>query len=498
MRALPRPGSLFNEKLRIDAVLGRGSMGIVFGATDLTLGRRVALKVIAADVLDTDQRRRFEREARAAASLRSEHVVRIYETGGDPLPFLVMELLEGRNLEQLVAERGPLPVPEAVRYLIEALDAIAEAHRAGFVHRDIKPANLFLDVSRPTPRVKVLDFGIVRTTAPGSLPLTLTGETMGTPLYMPPEQVDARPVDARADVWSLGVTLYELVTGRTPFEGATTIDILTRIVRHPPTPVREHRPDVSPALAALLERCFAKNPADRFANAGELATALRPHGEASYPRFVPPHPSSPRQYVLAPAAPARRRSNVALFLACMFATLLAGVLAVAVPHYLRTASASAKPSPSEEPTPSPAASAAPIIVEPPVPPSAAPPASVPASSRPPPRPRHHVSVKGEHGFSSQQGLDGWIEPLRPRLEGCVRQQILCFGVRYTFTQRTMRLVSEGMGRNGPIPSTCVTEDDEGSRHCFRDVLRSAMPRAPLVCSADIPECAASLVVYEEP
>jgi serine/threonine-protein kinase len=273
-----QPGTVLSGKIRIERFIGQGSTGLVFEATDLALDRRVAVKMMAPARARSDEaRRRFVREARAAAALYSEHVTRLVDVGElhDGVPYLVMEYLVGNTLERLLARDGPQPVDVAVDWILQALDGVAEAHRAGFVHRDLKPENLFL-CERPgrQPIVKVLDFGAVKDLVTPGTKLTRTGSTMGSPAYMPPEQVRADPIDARADVWAIGVTLYELITGKLPFGGDSVMQTLAAILRDEPVPLRQLCPDASPDLEALIRCTLSKDPAGRYASANELLAAL--------------------------------------------------------------------------------------------------------------------------------------------------------------------------------------------------------------------------------
>jgi len=261
-------------KLRVERELGRGGMGVVVAATDLSLGRRVAVKLIDSELAASEQiRERLIREARAAAALRSPHAVQVFEVGiHDGLPFVVMELLVGETVEAFLVREGPLPVRRAVEWMIQALDAVSEAHGLGLVHRDIKPANLFVEASRAGTRIKVLDFGIVKSRE--ATPLSATGEVFGTPAYMSPEQARGSDVDARADVWALGATLFEMLTGQLPFPATSTVGMVLRIIEGEPVPLRACRADVPPTLDAIVRRCFEKAPGARFADAAALAAAL--------------------------------------------------------------------------------------------------------------------------------------------------------------------------------------------------------------------------------
>jgi len=265
-------GTVVGGKFRIERLLGTGGMGAVAVATHLHLDQRVALKILHPDhAKNPDVCERFLREARAAARLRSEHVCRVSDVGIDgQTPYIVMELLEGDDLASLI-EKGPLPIATAVDYVLQATIAIAEAHARGIVHRDLKPANLFvtrrLDGS---PLVKVLDFGIAKAMTASPSKLTNTDVLMGTPGYMSPEQLRAlRTVDARSDIWQLGVILYEAVSGRVPFPAATITDMAIRVATEPPEPL-----DVDPAFREVVLKCLEKSPDRRYEDVGAFAVAL--------------------------------------------------------------------------------------------------------------------------------------------------------------------------------------------------------------------------------
>jgi len=253
-------------------------MGVVLEALDVPLQRRVAVKLMAPERANSEEaRKRFLREARAAVRLSSEHVTRLLDVGElhDGTPFLVMEYLEGVNLEVVLMRDGPPRIDVAVDWVLQALDGVAEAHRAGLVHRDLKPENLFL-CERPgrPPIVKVLDFGTVKDLVTKGTKLTRTGSTMGSPAYMPPEQVRAEEIDQRADVWAMGVTLYELLTGHLPFGGQSVVQTLAAILRDEPVPLRSRCPAVPSELEAIVTCALSKSPAARYASANELLAAL--------------------------------------------------------------------------------------------------------------------------------------------------------------------------------------------------------------------------------
>jgi eukaryotic-like serine/threonine-protein kinase len=275
-----RPGEVLAGKYRVERVLGAGGMGVVVSAMHLELDQRVAVKFLHPDALENSEAAaRFVREARAAVRIRSEYVARVIDVGRleNGAPYMVMEYLEGRDLSAVV-ERGPLPIKDAAEYIVQACDAMAEAHTCGIVHRDLKPANLFLTQrSDGAQVVKVLDFGISKLQTPelSQANLTKTTALMGSPLYMSPEQMrSTRDVDHRTDIWSLGVILYELLTGRSAFHGETLPQLLAVIMTEQPAPLQTHRPEIPAGLAAIVLRCLEKTPATRFQNVGELAAAL--------------------------------------------------------------------------------------------------------------------------------------------------------------------------------------------------------------------------------
>ncbi|HEY1535287.1 MAG TPA: serine/threonine-protein kinase [Polyangiaceae bacterium] len=286
-QALPKVGEVIAGKYRIDSILGTGGMGKVFGATHVELGQRVAIKVL--NVQDDDARRdeaheRFLREGRATATLVSDHVVRVHDVGRleSGAPFMVMEQLLGQDLAHLIQRGGALAVELAADCVRQAAEAITCAHDNGIVHRDLKPSNLFLTRrSDGAPLVKVLDFGISKTTQSALEPitgsLTETRSLLGTPFYMSPEQVrDAKKVDFRTDIWSLGLILHELLAGSPAFEGTTLPGVCASIAADPPAALRLKRPEVPVELEAIVLKCLEKDPARRFQSARELASLLAP------------------------------------------------------------------------------------------------------------------------------------------------------------------------------------------------------------------------------
>ncbi len=277
------PGQVVAGKYRVDRLLGRGGMGVVVAATDEELGRRVAIKLMLEADTSGQGLERFRREAGAAAALRSEHVAKVYDMGALETGerFIVMELLDGEDLEARLGRCGVLPIPDAVEYVLQACEAIGEAHAAGIVHRDIKPANLFLTTSvSGAPCVKVFDFGVSRLTKAS---VRLTGERayIGSPLYMAPEQARGFPdVDGRADVWALGATLFELLGGQTPFLADTFEAVMGRILHDSPTRLAELRPDVPPQLEAAILGALVKERERRWPDVAAFAAALAPFAPA--------------------------------------------------------------------------------------------------------------------------------------------------------------------------------------------------------------------------
>ncbi len=286
IQALPiAPGQILSGKYRIESVLGRGGMGVVLAATHLQLEQRVAIKFLVEGGSDPQMRERFAREARAASKIRSEHVARVLDVGAldSGVPYTVMEYLAGDDLAKTIRDRGALPVAEAVGYVLEACEALAEAHVAGIVHRDLKPANMFLARRADgSVAVKLLDFGISKAETRGADGAITSGATiLGSPTYMPPEQIrSARNVDARGDLWSLGATLFELLVGWPPFRADTLPELCVRILEEPAPELATFVPGAPPGLGAALRRCLAKDPAARFATVAELAEALEPFARA--------------------------------------------------------------------------------------------------------------------------------------------------------------------------------------------------------------------------
>lgn len=297
----PAVGEVLAQKYRVERIVGHGGMGLVIAARHLQLGQTVAIKLLK--LPDDEERRdeaigRFLHEAQAAARLQTDHVVRIYDVGQleSGLPFMVMELLVGSDLDSVLEERGPLPEAEAVDLVLQACAGIAEAHQMGIVHRDLKPSNLFVTRrSDGLPLLKVLDFGISKqVTDPDSgeaVPTFTNARTlMGSPNYMSPEQIrDARRVDARADVWAMGIILQELITGAQVFEADSFPGVCAAIIADPPLPVRSLRPDVSEKLESIIARCLQKDPQLRYQSIAALQADLAPLGARAASPGSPAH-----------------------------------------------------------------------------------------------------------------------------------------------------------------------------------------------------------------
>jgi serine/threonine-protein kinase len=257
-------------KYRIIGQLGRGATGIVYKAVDETLGREVAVKVLNGGLAETDILKRFRAEATTLARLNHPEIATIYELFHWETQFLmVMELVRGETLEQLSTRVGPLPPPRAAYLSDRILSALEHAHRAGVVHRDMKPANVMVT---DAGGVKIMDFGVARVR--GAEHMTMDGHVVGTPAYMAPEQVLAHEVDGRADLYSVGVVFYRLLTGALPFEADSPVGMLHRQIAELPTPLSEHRDDVPEWCETIVQRALAKSPADRFQTAGEFREAL--------------------------------------------------------------------------------------------------------------------------------------------------------------------------------------------------------------------------------
>ena len=269
-------------------VLGAGAMGVVFLAQEIPLEREVALKLMRASLLrDVGARQRLLREARATAGVVNDHIVPIYSVGEEQgVPYLAMPVLQGESLSDCLAREGKLPTTTVLEVGRQIALGLAAAHGGGLVHRDVKPANVWLEPASPTGslpdlptagkagcRVRLLDFGLVLEKSCGPH-LTEVGLLLGTPAYMAPEQARGKPVDARADLFSLGSVLYAMLTGHPPFQGANNLAVLHALAYHTPAPLRQEVPEVPRSVAALMDKLHAQDRADRFQSAEEVVAAL--------------------------------------------------------------------------------------------------------------------------------------------------------------------------------------------------------------------------------
>ncbi len=279
-------GDMLAGKYRVERVLGQGGMGVVVAAWHVELEQRVAVKFLLPQFAsDVGASERFRREARAAVKIRNQHVAKVIDVGtmDSDVPYMVMEFLEGRDLQSELESEGCFPVEVGVEFVLQACLAMAEAHAKGLVHRDLKPANLFRTTGADGSNlVKVLDFGISKSiqsgaSSSGQLSLTRTAAMMGSPLYMSPEQLEsARDVDERTDIWSLGVILFELVTGCVPFTGDSLPQLVRSVLQGTFPAAHELQPSVPAALSDVIARCLLHDRQDRFASVADLATALAP------------------------------------------------------------------------------------------------------------------------------------------------------------------------------------------------------------------------------
>lgn len=287
---LPRSGDMIAGKYVLDRLLGQGGMGAVFAAKHVKLSKAVAIKIMLADSSNPEAAQRFINEGRAAANIQNEHVVRVDDVDEEMgYAYMVLELLDGEDLSQLLDKEPTrrLPPHVAVDYVLQALKGVTQAHAIGIVHRDLKPSNLFLARRKDgSSVVKVLDFGISKAQGSSALAaspsaLTSTKAMLGSPLYMSPEQLrSSKSVDQRADVWAMGIILYELITGTLPFMGENLGELFAAILETDPAPLRTRADGVAPGLDEIVLRCLQRRPEHRFQSAAELANALAPFTNA--------------------------------------------------------------------------------------------------------------------------------------------------------------------------------------------------------------------------
>jgi serine/threonine-protein kinase len=313
-------GELIAGRYEIEEVVGSGGMATVYRAHDRLLERRVALKILHEHfVRDADAVERFQREARSVAQLAHPNIVTVIDRGEDDgRPYIVFEYVEGENLKQHLARRGALPAPEALDLALQVALALEAAHDRGVVHRDVKPQNVIL---AEEGRAKVTDFGIARARDTGAI--TVTGTVMGTSDYIPPEQAQGEPAGEQGDVYSLGVVLYELLTGEVPYEAENPVAVAMRHVHDPVPSARERRPDVPPRVDAIVRRALAKDPDQRYASMSDLIADLEaarlgegPSDDSAATMIVPP--------VRAPRAYRGRRAARTLLLSLVAVILVGG------------------------------------------------------------------------------------------------------------------------------------------------------------------------------
>ncbi len=275
-----QPGDVLLGKYRVESILGQGGMGVVVAARHVDLGELFAIKFLLPKALRVPEAmERFLREARSSARLKGEHVAKVHDVGRleNDMPYMVMEYLTGTDLKAHVRKFGPLPVDEAIDFVVQTNEALSEAHTRGIVHRDLKPSNIFLTHRHNgTPCIKVLDFGIAKEISSEGADLTNSRAMLGSPLYMSPEQMlRSKSVDARTDIWSMGIVLYELLTAEVPFGGETLTEIVGRVLQSEPTLPSKFNNAIPPWLDQVILRCLQKQPAKRFNCIEELSAALQ-------------------------------------------------------------------------------------------------------------------------------------------------------------------------------------------------------------------------------
>jgi eukaryotic-like serine/threonine-protein kinase len=304
----PIVGSVVAGKYRIDGEIGRGGMGAVYRATHVMLNKTVAVKTIKPDLVDsTETVQRFQREARAATSLEHPNIVAVYDLGQaeDGALYIAMEFVNGLNLKDAIRGSGPMPPERIAPLLTQVASALARAHRNHIVHRDLKPQNLMIAIdANGQEQVKLLDFGIAKSLEEGTTTqLTAAGFSLGTPHYMAPEQALGEEVDGRADIYALGVILYEMLVGDVPFNAASAPAVLIMHLNDAPQPPSRRRPDLAipPALEAIALRCLEKDPAQRFQTAEEFSAALERAVPAGPPVALGPAPDAATALVTGPA-----------------------------------------------------------------------------------------------------------------------------------------------------------------------------------------------------
>ncbi|HEX2177987.1 MAG TPA: protein kinase [Actinomycetota bacterium] len=419
---MPEELELIHERFRIDSLIARGGMARVYKGTDLTLGRTVAIKILSEELAeDPSFVARFRLEAQAAASLSHPNIVAVYDTGSDgDVHYIVMEYLEGRTLHQILNDDGPLQPAQVAGIGAEIAEALAEAHEKQITHRDMKPGNIMIS---PNGTAKVMDFGIAKAATAGAL--TQVGSILGTVAYLSPEQARGEKVDGRSDLFSLGVLLYQMLTGSIPLKGDTYVQMVHKLNTETPPPPSALNPEVPRKLDAVVMRALEKDPADRYQTGSEMAADLRlsieddegPDETAAYVPFAAA--SDADKTMVAPAASVRRdeatrvlpaaapgppvepRSTTGRTLVGIAAIVALVAIALVMFNSLRNQTPVSDPTPSVVPTtvappppprrppapaPAPASAPAPAPVPPPEPPPPPPPPPDPEPVPPPPPP----------------------------------------------------------------------------------------------------------------
>jgi serine/threonine-protein kinase len=383
----PRVGTEV-DRYSIVRLLGKGGMGAVYEARHARLGRRVAVKFLLPELAARAEiLRRFENEAVAAGGLEHPNLVAVLDLGRhtDGSPYLVMEYLQGEDCARLVRRAGPLPVARAASLVLQACRGVAVAHDAGIVHRDLKPENLFVtDLGDGSDQLKVLDFGIAKLRPVDGQAATRTGSTFGTTHYMSPEQArGASDVDARTDVWALGVVLYELLAGRKPFDGEQALGVVHQILNAPPPPLESARQGLPRGLVAVVERAMRKDAGERFPSIRAFANALEPF--VMRPALVEPERPGASTRPTPPTTEGQPRPRRKLGRAVGTALALVAVMvAFGIASLMSSGGRSAAPAPSVSVAPpAPAPAPAPLAAPPtPAPAAVAAAPAVPAPAEP--------------------------------------------------------------------------------------------------------------------
>lgn len=313
-----KPGATIGGRYRIETLIGHGGLTTVYRALDIRHNRFVALKFLHSYFADDPEfKRRFRSEAKLQARLRHPGIVQVYDVGEvDGQLYMALEYIEGGNLADWIVIRGPMPVDVAVQVVVQVGNALAYIHKQGLIHRDVKPSNILM---ANDGRIHLSDLGIAM--QPGSS-MTQTGTIVGTPAYMSPEHAQGKRLDARSDIFSLGLVLYQLLTGRAPFETDSTLAVLYSVIHESPPPLRQFRPDIPPYLEGVVLKAIAKDPAKRFQTADEFVVALQRVSERR-PTDAMPTMLSPAPRKRSAAAP---RRAVVVLAALVFGIVLAALL----------------------------------------------------------------------------------------------------------------------------------------------------------------------------